>query len=245
MPCVGLLAPAGMLLVVILGVLPLMLPSSSAGSAPALVRPKTHRARHLRPVALSLAARSDPAAERVSTAETVGPGHAVSHSAPAAVVVSRRGPSPAGEMRVAASIPAPRAAGTRDSGRRLRLMWPSRGAVTSPFGWRIHPLFGTREFHTGLDIAGQSGAPVVAAYPGVVRFVGWKSGYGRLVVLDHGGGLETAYSHLSASTVRPGTRVLQGQEIGRVGSTGWSTGPHLLFEVFENGIPQDPTGYLN
>jgi murein DD-endopeptidase MepM/ murein hydrolase activator NlpD len=125
------------------------------------------------------------------------------------------------------------------------LVWPARGIVTSPFGWRIHPIFGTREFHTGIDIGGPSGAPVAAAYPGTVQFVGWKGGYGRLVIVYHGGGLETAYSHLSAASVQPGAHVEQGQEIGRIGSTGWSTGPHLLFEVFENGIPRDPAGYLN
>lgn len=253
MPCAALFAPAGMLLVVILGVLPLMLPLTSAGSAvhpptsddPALVHPETNRALHLRQADLSLAARSDPAAQVSPAAPAIVPGETFSHSSPVAVLVSRRGPSPVGEPRVRAPFQAPRAAGTRDAGKRLRLAWPSRGAVTSPFGWRTHPIFGTREFHTGLDIAGQLGAPVVAAYPGIVRFVGWKSGYGQLVIVDHGGGLETAYSHLSAWTVQSGIRVAQGQEIGRIGSTGWSTGPHLLFEVFENGVPQDPTGYLN
>jgi murein DD-endopeptidase MepM/ murein hydrolase activator NlpD len=116
--------------------------------------------------------------------------------------------------------------------------------LTSPFGWRIHPIFGTREFHTGIDIAGPSGAPVLAAYAGTVRFVGWQEGYGKRIVVDSGGGLVTAYSHLSVTDVQPQAYVTQGQEIGRIGSTGWSTGPHLLFEVYENGVPQNPTGYL-
>jgi len=118
------------------------------------------------------------------------------------------------------------------------------GIVTSRFGWRIHPIFGGREFHTGMDIATRWGSPVIAARGGVVRFVGWKSGYGRIVIVDHGDGMETAYSHLSAAVVNPGQRVEQGQAIGRIGSTGWSTGPHLLFEVRRNGVAVDPARYL-
>ena len=124
------------------------------------------------------------------------------------------------------------------------LLRPSGGAVTSRFGWRTHPIFGSPEFHTGIDIATRYGSPVVAARAGVVVFVGWKSGYGRIVVLDHGGGLETMYSHLSASLVAPGQEVEEGDEIGRIGSTGWSTGPHLFFEVRRNGVPLDPARYL-
>jgi murein DD-endopeptidase MepM/ murein hydrolase activator NlpD len=238
MPCAALFAPAGMLLVVILGVLPLTLSATSAGSAaPAAARPDPDRAR-LRQVNLSL----DVAPDALTGARP--PRHAA--AAPTAgAVVSRQGPSPIGAARAAASTTATRAAGLGHVGTRLRLMWPTRGIVTSPFGWRIHPIFGTREFHTGIDIAGPLGAPVAAAYPGSVRFVGWKGGYGQLVIVYHGNGLETAYSHLSAASVQPGARVEQGQEIGRIGSTGWSTGPHLLFEIFENGVPRDPAGYLN
>jgi hypothetical protein len=128
--------------------------------------------------------------------------------------------------------------------RHLALRWPSGGIVTSRFGWRTHPIFGGREFHTGMDIATRYGSPVVAARAGIVRFVGWKSGYGRLIVIEHGGGLETTYSHLSATLVSPGDAVAQGQLIGRIGSSGWSTGPHLFFEVRRNGVPVDPAPYL-
>jgi murein DD-endopeptidase MepM/ murein hydrolase activator NlpD len=261
MPCAALFAPAGMLLVVILGVLPLMLPSSSAGSAvhppareaPTVARPEPNRILHLRQVDLSLAADSDPAAAGTSENAVLGlkqlpiapSSERALPTSTAGVVVSRRGPSPIGEARIRASIHTPPAAGIPNAGRRLRLLWPSRGIVTSPFGWRTHPIFGTHEFHTGIDIGAQSGAPVMAAYPGTVRFVGWKGGYGLQIIVYHGGGLETAYSHLSAASVQLGAHVEQGQEIGRIGSTGWSTGPHLLFEVFENGTPRDPTGYLN
>jgi murein DD-endopeptidase MepM/ murein hydrolase activator NlpD len=128
--------------------------------------------------------------------------------------------------------------------KQLLLVWPLHGAITSGFGWRTHPIFGTREFHTGIDIAGRWGTPIVAAYWGTVRYVGWKGGNGEIVIVDHGHGIETAYSHLSATTVKPGEVVEEGQEIGRTGSTGWSTGPHLFFEVYVDGSPRNPTGFL-
>lgn len=230
LPCAGVFAPAGMLLVVILGVLPLMLPANTAGGAvPAVAHPEPNRILHLRQADLTHTSDGVPIAP---------PSEGTSPTPAAGAVVLRR-------ARVGVPIQAPPAAGIQSAGRRLRLQWPSRGTITSPFGWRTHPIFGTREFHTGIDIAGQSGTPVSAAIPGTVRFVGWKAGYGQQVILYHGGGLETAYSHLSAASVQLGAHVAQGQEIGRVGNTGWSTGPHLLFEVFENGMPHDPTGYLN
>jgi murein DD-endopeptidase MepM/ murein hydrolase activator NlpD len=145
----------------------------------------------------------------------------------------------------AASVEAPAPPPAVSGARSPALLWPSRGVVTSRFGWRVHPIFGGREFHTGVDIATHYGSPVVAACTGVVRFVGWKFGYGRIIVLEHDGGFETAYSHLSAALVTSGQRVTEGQEIGRIGSSGWSTGPHLFFEVRRNGRPVDPASYLN
>ncbi len=149
--------------------------------------------------------------------------------------------------RVAAPVSAravPTPARAQTAAQRLPLLWPSSGTITSRFGWRIHPIFGTREFHTGMDIATRWGSPVMAARSGIVRFAGWMSGYGRLIVVDHGTGLQTMYSHLSAMAVDSGQQVVQGQLIGRIGSTGWSTGPHLFFEVRQNGVPQDPAHYL-
>jgi murein DD-endopeptidase MepM/ murein hydrolase activator NlpD len=128
-----------------------------------------------------------------------------------------------------------------DFGSMLR---PSEGRITSRFGWRIHPIFGTREFHTGVDIANRSGTPILAAEDGIVRFAGWKGGYGRLLVLAHPNGFETGYSHLSAILVTVGQQVAKGQIVARMGSTGWSTGPHLFFEVRRNGIALDPTLFL-
>lgn len=120
------------------------------------------------------------------------------------------------------------------------LLWPISGDITSGYGWRVHPIFHTPEFHTGLDIAAPYGAPVEAAADGTVIFTGWMPANGNILILDHGNGLSTTYSHLSSFDVGVGERVLRGQIIARIGSTGWSTGPHLFFEVRENGRPIDP-----
>ncbi len=123
-------------------------------------------------------------------------------------------------------------------------LWPARGRVTSGFGLRRHPIFGTREMHTGIDIGAPIGTPVVAARAGTVVFAGWGEGYGMLVRLDHGEGLSTVYSHLSQISVQVGQVVYPGDVIGQVGSTGYSTGPHLLFEIRVHGQPLDPLKYL-
>ena len=119
-------------------------------------------------------------------------------------------------------------------------MWPASGPITSGFGWRIDPIFHRRALHTGIDIAAPWGARVEAAESGTVLYVGWMTGYGNVVVLDHGNGISTVYAHLSSYAVRAGDAVHRGQVIARVGSTGWSTGPHLHFEVRQDGQPTDP-----
>ena len=118
------------------------------------------------------------------------------------------------------------------------MSWPVSGPVTSPFGWRWGRM------HEGIDIATGYGTPIGAAAGGTVIYCGWMGGYGNLVVIDHGGGLATAYGHQSAIAVGCGQYVGRGQTIGYVGSTGHSTGPHLHFEVRINGSPVDPLGYL-
>jgi murein DD-endopeptidase MepM/ murein hydrolase activator NlpD len=118
------------------------------------------------------------------------------------------------------------------------LMWPVSGPVTSPFGWRWGRM------HEGIDIAVPSGTPVHAAQSGRVIIAGWMGGYGNLVVIDHGGGLSTAYGHNSSFAVGAGSSVSQGQVVAYSGSTGNSTGPHVHFEVRVNGSPVDPLGYL-
>jgi peptidoglycan DL-endopeptidase CwlO len=118
------------------------------------------------------------------------------------------------------------------------LIWPVNGPVTSPFG----PRWGS--FHYGIDIGVPYGTPIAAAAAGTVIYCGWESGYGNLVVIDHGGNLATAYGHQSQIAVSCGEHVEQGQTIGYVGCTGHCFGPHLHFEVRINGSPVDPLGYL-
>ena len=124
-------------------------------------------------------------------------------------------------------------------------VWPVVGRINSRFGWRGDPFSGRRrDWHTGLDIKGPTGRPIVASKSGVVTYAGWMSGYGRTVVVDHGGGYTTLYAHCSRLYVRPGSRVKQGQSIASVGSTGRSTGSHLHFEVRVNGRPVNPLKVL-
>jgi murein DD-endopeptidase MepM/ murein hydrolase activator NlpD len=117
------------------------------------------------------------------------------------------------------------------------LIWPVSGPVVSPFGWRWGRM------HEGIDIGAPYGAPIAAAASGTVVYGGWMGGYGNLVIVDHGGGLATAYAHMSTIAVGGGS-VFQGQTLGYVGCTGHCFGPHLHFEVRVNGSAVDPLGYL-
>ena len=121
---------------------------------------------------------------------------------------------------------------------------PVNGAVTSTFGPRLHPIFGTMRNHTGIDYSATSGTPVRAAADGVVAVAGDRGGYGTTVIVDHGNTLATLYGHLSRAAVAEGASVTRGQVVGYAGSTGYSTGPHLHFEVRVNGNPVDPLRYL-
>jgi len=123
------------------------------------------------------------------------------------------------------------------------LIWPVQGPVASPFGARCLPN-GDCSFHPGVDIAAATGTPLHAAAAGTVIYAGWMDGYGNLTVVDHGGGLATAYGHQSSIAVGLGASVSQGSVIGSVGCTGYCFGPHLHFEVRVNGEPVDPLGYL-
>jgi murein DD-endopeptidase MepM/ murein hydrolase activator NlpD len=127
-----------------------------------------------------------------------------------------------------------------------QMSWPvpSSQRVTSPFGWRTHPIFGDRRLHTGIDIGAPSGAAVVAAGAGTVISAGYRGGYGNTIMVDHGEGVVTLYAHLSAFATSVGQSVGRGAQIGSVGSTGNSTGPHLHFEVRVNGVPKNPMNYL-
>ncbi len=117
---------------------------------------------------------------------------------------------------------------------------PVHGRITSKFGWRIHPITGVRKMHTGLDIAAPIGTAIVAAGGGQIIWAGHKGGYGNAVMIDHGHGKTTLYGHMSSFCVRIGQVVAKGELIGRVGSTGFSTGPHCHFEIRINGVPVNP-----
>lgn len=125
------------------------------------------------------------------------------------------------------------------------MMWPcpSTHYVSSPYGWRYHPIFHENRFHSGVDIAAGYGATIVAADGGTVITAGTVSGYGNCVVINHGNGLTTLYGHMSSIAVSVGQRVTKGQTIGYVGSTGNSTGPHLHWEVTVNGQRVNPLNY--
>ena len=122
--------------------------------------------------------------------------------------------------------------------------WPLAGGITSGYGWRRHPFTKRRDFHTGIDIKGPSGRTIRAARAGRVAYSGWMGGYGRVVVIDHGKGYTTLYAHCSSLLVSQGQRVSTGQPVGKVGSSGQATGPHLHFEVRLNNKPVNPLQVL-
>jgi len=123
-------------------------------------------------------------------------------------------------------------------------IFPCSGWISSGFGWRINPFTRKREFHRAIDIASSWGNEVKAAACGVVRYAGWQDGYGLVVKVDDGYGYETVYGHLSKILVKKGDQVNKGQVIGRIGSTGRSTGPHLHFEVWRNGESMNPLNLM-
>jgi len=124
--------------------------------------------------------------------------------------------------------------------------WPAPGytRITDPFGYRIHPILKTKEFHTGTDLGVPANSKLVAVNDGTVIIAGWSGGYGKTVVIDHGGGIVTLYAHNNKLLVKVGEKVKKGQQISLSGSTGMSTGPHLHFEVRKDGVYIDPMIYL-
>jgi murein DD-endopeptidase MepM/ murein hydrolase activator NlpD len=124
------------------------------------------------------------------------------------------------------------------------LSWPVRGPITSPFGWRINPIWHSREFHPGIDIAVATGTPVRAAAGGIVTYAGWLTGYGNVVIIYHGSDISTLYAHLKRYIVKKGQAVKRGQVIAYSDNTGWSTGPHLHFGVYLGDKPVNPMNYL-
>lgn len=152
---------------------------------------------------------------------------------PAAGVTVARAADGAGAIASVEPLPGPDdAAASPASSRRL--------GVSSGYGYRIHPILRSVRFHSGIDLARPAGTRVLAATAGIVRRAGWAAGYGLMVTVDHGGGIETRYAHLSSVAVGPGQRLGKGDLIGQVGSTGRSTGPHLHYEVRRNGRAVSP-----
>jgi murein DD-endopeptidase MepM/ murein hydrolase activator NlpD len=123
-------------------------------------------------------------------------------------------------------------------------IWPTRGWVSSRFGYRISPFTNQKEFHQGIDVATRMNSPVVAPADGVVSSVRREYGFGRILTISHDYGLKTRYAHLAKALVKKGQYIKRGQEIALVGNSGRSTGPHLHYEVHLNGVPVNPLRYI-
>jgi murein DD-endopeptidase MepM/ murein hydrolase activator NlpD len=124
------------------------------------------------------------------------------------------------------------------------LGWPVAGTISSPYGYRNHPVHEERKFHTGVDLSVPSGSAVKATADGIVSFAGWTENSGIVVVVEHGRGFSTAYAHNRKAVVRVGQRISRGDVIAMSGSTGLSTGPHVHYEIWRNGRHADPAGFL-
>jgi len=123
-------------------------------------------------------------------------------------------------------------------------LWPVAGRLLSSFGSRTDPFTGGSAFHSGVDISASTGTPIRTTADGIVKSAEWSGAYGKLVVIDHGGGLESYYAHLSSFDVIPGQEVRRSQVIGKSGGTGRATSPHLHYEVRQGGAPVNPYKYL-
>jgi murein DD-endopeptidase MepM/ murein hydrolase activator NlpD len=124
------------------------------------------------------------------------------------------------------------------------LMWPVSGPITSPFGYRMHPVYHRMILHAGIDIGVPTGTTVAAAADGRIIVAGYEGDCGNMVAIDHHGGLSTLYCHLSQIFVSVGQDVQRGQAIGAAGATGDATGPHVHFQVMQDGHPVDPMSFL-
>ena len=137
------------------------------------------------------------------------------------------------------------AANLRDRFHQMPSILPTNGSITSPFGWRMHPIYGEEKFHTGVDVANTIGSPIHATADGVVIFAGWDGDYGNRVEIRHkAAGYSTSYAHMEKVKVAYGQLVKRGELIGYVGSTGNSTGPHCHYEVRRQGTPINPEQFI-
>lgn len=124
-------------------------------------------------------------------------------------------------------------------------MWPCAGRYVSPFGFRIHPITGKYEFHTGIDICNLKGTTIHSTADGVVKFAGWSEGYGKLIIVEHKFGFKTYYAHLWKISVKNHQKVTRGEVIGLMGESGTTTGTHLHYEVWHNNKVVNPTRFLD
>ena len=167
-------------------------------------------------------------------------GHRSSFSGSAGVVSFSSTRPRRSATRYAASVGARPVLSSAALGQMPRYLPVSGSGLTSSFGMRRHPILGIERRHSGLDLAAVYGTPIAATADGTVAFANWNGGYGLLVAVDHGGGIETRYGHMSRLAVSPGQRVRTGDLLGYVGSTGLSTGPHVHYEVRVNGAAVNP-----
>ena len=123
-------------------------------------------------------------------------------------------------------------------------IWPVRGWISSRFGYRVSPFTNQKEFHSGLDICTRKKTPITAPADGVISTIGLNHGYGRILTVNHGYGLKTRYGHLDKVLVKKGQYIKRGQKIAHVGNSGRTTGPHLHYEVYLNGVPVNPFRYI-
>lgn len=126
----------------------------------------------------------------------------------------------------------------------LGFQWPIQAPMTSPYGYRVHPVYGSRRLHAGVDLGAPRGTPIASSNDGVVIFAGVRGGYGNTIMVDHGGGIVTLYAHMTSFNASEGQQVSRGDIVGFVGATGTATGNHLHFEVRVNGGPVNPVNYL-
>ena len=176
--------------------------------------------------AASITVGTAPGAAQVTIGTAVGPGQ---------ISISRAGDALGSPVDFTSFMQRPGLSGLLPTGLPL-----ASARLTSQFGLRAHPILGGFRNHAGVDLAAPYGSPIYATSDGTVSAAGWQGGYGLLVALDHGGGLQTRYGHMSRLNVAAGQRVRKHDVIGYIGSTGLSTGPHVHYEVRVNGAPVNP-----
>lgn len=183
-------------------------------------------------------------AASAAAAQPAAIGQAAASAQPASTGQAATAQPAPGTPAAAAGAELPSAAGLSGSAPGQLFVQPARGRVTSGYGYRSDPFTGLRKFHNGIDIANQAGTPIIAAMNGTVDTAGYNGNYGRYLILRHADGFQTLYAHLNKVLVAAGDRVLQGQRVGEMGNTGYSSAVNLHFSIFHNGAHVDPSEHL-